>query len=85
MVTSSCSLRLFSSATSCSAVSVSTAPVAAQAPATTPTVPVSPDEVVRGDPMSPRIALVINAGAGYTPSGQGPSAQSPHRVLDLQA
>jgi len=23
--------------------------------------------------------------AGYTPNGQGPSAQSPHRVLDLQA
>jgi len=25
------------------------------------------------------------ADAGYTPTGQGPSAQSPHRVLDLQA
>jgi len=31
-------------------------------------VPVSPDEVVRGDPASPRIALVFNVGAGYTPA-----------------
>jgi peptidoglycan/xylan/chitin deacetylase (PgdA/CDA1 family) len=42
--------------------------VAAQAPSTAPTVPVSPDEVVRGDPASPRITLVINVGAGYTPA-----------------
>ena len=33
-----------------------------------PTVPVSADEVVRGDPTSPRIALVVNVGAGYTPA-----------------
>ncbi len=32
------------------------------------TVPVSPDEVERGDPSSPRIALVVNVGAGYTPA-----------------
>jgi peptidoglycan-N-acetylglucosamine deacetylase len=33
-----------------------------------PTVPVSADEVSRGDPASPRIALVVNVGAGYTPA-----------------
>lgn len=31
-------------------------------------VPVSAEEVVRGDPNSPRIALVINVGAGHTPA-----------------
>jgi peptidoglycan/xylan/chitin deacetylase (PgdA/CDA1 family) len=31
-------------------------------------VPVSAEEVVRGDPASSRIALVINVGAGYTPA-----------------
>jgi peptidoglycan/xylan/chitin deacetylase (PgdA/CDA1 family) len=33
-----------------------------------PTVPVSAEEVSRGDPNSPRIALVVNVGAGYTPA-----------------
>jgi peptidoglycan-N-acetylglucosamine deacetylase len=33
-----------------------------------PTVPVSADEVSRGDPGSPRIALVVNVGAGFTPA-----------------
>jgi peptidoglycan/xylan/chitin deacetylase (PgdA/CDA1 family) len=32
------------------------------------TVPVSPDEVVRGDPSRPNVALVLNVGAGYTPA-----------------
>jgi peptidoglycan-N-acetylglucosamine deacetylase len=32
------------------------------------TVPVSPEEVVRGDPSSPRIVLAINVGAGSTPA-----------------
>jgi peptidoglycan/xylan/chitin deacetylase (PgdA/CDA1 family) len=31
-------------------------------------VPVSPEEVVRGDPSRPWISLVFNAGAGYTPA-----------------
>src|SRR5205085_3121661 len=30
-----------------------------------PQVPVSPDEVVRGDPIRPWISLVFNAGAGH--------------------
>ena len=30
--------------------------------------PVSADEVSRGDPASPRIALVVNVGAGHTPA-----------------
>ncbi len=34
----------------------------------TGSVPVSPEEVVRGDPGSPRISLVVNVGAGYTPA-----------------
>src|SRR5947209_4900905 len=33
-----------------------------------PQVPVSPDEVVRGDPSRPWISLVFNAGAGYDPA-----------------
>ncbi len=33
-----------------------------------PQVPVSPDEVVRGDPSRPWISLVVNAGAGYEPA-----------------
>jgi peptidoglycan-N-acetylglucosamine deacetylase len=36
--------------------------------ATGPSVPVSAEEVSRGDPNSPRIALVVNVGAGYTPA-----------------
>jgi peptidoglycan/xylan/chitin deacetylase (PgdA/CDA1 family) len=43
------------------------ATVAAQG-AEAPTVPVSAEEVSRGDPASARIALVINVGAGYTPA-----------------
>jgi peptidoglycan/xylan/chitin deacetylase (PgdA/CDA1 family) len=39
---------------------------AAQAPV--PSVPVSPEEVVRGDPNVPRLSLVINVGAGYPPA-----------------
>jgi len=31
-------------------------------------VPVSAEEVVRGDPASPRVALVVNVGAGSTPA-----------------
>ncbi|MBM2812431.1 MAG: polysaccharide deacetylase [Chloroflexi bacterium] len=31
-------------------------------------VPVSPDEVVRGDPARPWVSLVFNAGAGYEPA-----------------
>ncbi len=33
-----------------------------------PSVPVSPEEVVRGDSSVRRISLVINVGAGYTPA-----------------
>lgn len=33
-----------------------------------PAVPVVPDEVVRGDPSLPNVALVINVGAGYEPA-----------------
>ena len=33
-----------------------------------PTVPVSSDEIVRGDPAQPAIALVFNVGAGYDPA-----------------
>ena len=33
-----------------------------------PRVPVSADEVVRGDPAQPNIALVFNVGAGYEPA-----------------
>jgi peptidoglycan/xylan/chitin deacetylase (PgdA/CDA1 family) len=33
-----------------------------------PQVPVSPDEVVRGDPSRPWITLAFNAGAGYDPA-----------------
>jgi peptidoglycan/xylan/chitin deacetylase (PgdA/CDA1 family) len=40
---------------------------AAQEPAA-PSVPVSPDEVERSDPASPRITLAVNVGAGYTPA-----------------
>ena len=58
-----------------------TAPVLAQAapalvpppdqpaePPTHPTVSVSEDEVVRGDPARPNVALVVNVGAGYEPA-----------------
>ncbi|HLI28148.1 MAG TPA: polysaccharide deacetylase family protein [Chloroflexota bacterium] len=45
---------------------VGAAPAIAQTPA--PSVPVSPEEVVRGDPAVPRLSLVINVGAGYTPA-----------------
>ena len=38
-------------------------PVAAQ-----PAVPVSPEEVTRGDPALPNLALVFNVGAGYEPA-----------------
>jgi peptidoglycan/xylan/chitin deacetylase (PgdA/CDA1 family) len=41
---------------------------AAQDAPAAPTVPVSPDEVVRGNPDSPRVSLVINIGAGHTPA-----------------
>ncbi len=33
-----------------------------------PTVPVSAEEVVRGDPSRPWVSLVFNAGAGYAPA-----------------
>ena len=33
-----------------------------------PTVPVSEEEVVRGDPERPNVALVINVGAGFEPA-----------------
>jgi peptidoglycan/xylan/chitin deacetylase (PgdA/CDA1 family) len=36
--------------------------------AQSPTVPVSDEEVVRGDPARPWVSLVINAGAGHTPA-----------------
>jgi peptidoglycan-N-acetylglucosamine deacetylase len=39
-----------------------------QDPVPAPSVPVSADEVVRGNPASPRISLVVNVGAGYTPA-----------------
>ena len=39
----------------------------AGAPPSPPTVPVSEDEVVRGDPSRPWVSLVFNIGAGYTP------------------
>ena len=37
-------------------------------PAARPTVPVSEEEVVRGDPSRPNVSLVINVGAGYEPA-----------------
>ena len=37
-------------------------------PPARPTVPVSEDEVVRGDPTRPNVALVVNVGAGYEPA-----------------
>ena len=37
-------------------------------PAARPTVPVSEEEVVRGDPSRPNVALVVNVGAGYEPA-----------------
>ncbi len=51
----------------CALASPSSAILAVQAPEPA-TVPVSADEVSRGDPNSPRIALVVNVGAGYTPA-----------------
>jgi peptidoglycan/xylan/chitin deacetylase (PgdA/CDA1 family) len=33
-----------------------------------PAVPVSADEVVRGDPARPWVSVIFNAGAGYTPA-----------------
>src|SRR5687768_2806869 len=33
-----------------------------------PTVPISEEEVVRGDASRPWVSLVINAGAGHTPA-----------------
>jgi peptidoglycan/xylan/chitin deacetylase (PgdA/CDA1 family) len=33
-----------------------------------PSVPVSPEEVTRGDPAEPNVALVFNVGAGYEPA-----------------
>ena len=36
--------------------------------APTAQVPVSPEEVVRGDPSRPWVSLVVNAGAGYEPA-----------------
>ena len=41
------------------------APVAA---ASQPQVPVSPDEVLRGDPTEPTVALIFNVGAGFEPA-----------------
>jgi peptidoglycan/xylan/chitin deacetylase (PgdA/CDA1 family) len=38
------------------------------APVTQTTVPVSEEEVVRGDPTRPNLALVVNVGAGYEPA-----------------
>ena len=37
-------------------------------PAPRPTVPIAEDEVVRGDPSHPNVALVVNVGAGYEPA-----------------
>lgn len=37
-------------------------------PAPRPTVPVSEEEVVRGDPARPNVALVVNVGASYEPA-----------------
>ncbi len=51
----------------CALASPSSAILAVQAPEPA-TVPVSADEVSRGDPNSPRIVLVVNVGAGYTPA-----------------
>ena len=49
-------------------VALSLATAATAQDAARPTVPVSADEVSHGDPASPRIALAINVGAGYTPA-----------------
>src|SRR5687768_560099 len=45
-------------------------PTAYSSPAYSAPVPVSPDEVVRGDPERPWVSLVVNAGAGYGPAGE---------------
>jgi peptidoglycan/xylan/chitin deacetylase (PgdA/CDA1 family) len=45
-----------------------TEPPPGPAPAPARTVEVSPEEVVRGDPNRPNVALVINVGAGYEPA-----------------
>src|SRR5438132_7695326 len=44
------------------------APLGAQADTQPPTVPVSAEEIVRGDASRPWVSLVFNAGAGYTPA-----------------
>jgi len=46
---------------------VALAPGSAWSQAARPSVPISPEEVVRGDPSRPWVSLVFNAGAGYTP------------------
>ncbi|GEM_PF-5158682 len=38
------------------------------APSPRPSIPISPEEVVQGDPSRPWISLVFNAGAGYRPA-----------------
>jgi peptidoglycan/xylan/chitin deacetylase (PgdA/CDA1 family) len=43
-------------------------PAAAGQPAPSTQVPVSAEEVVRGDPARPWLSLVVNAGAGYEPA-----------------
>jgi peptidoglycan/xylan/chitin deacetylase (PgdA/CDA1 family) len=59
----------FAAVTTLVAILVATSgQTAAQETRSGASVPVSPEEVVRGDPTSPRIALVINVGAGYTPA-----------------
>jgi peptidoglycan/xylan/chitin deacetylase (PgdA/CDA1 family) len=50
------------------AIALSGPPIAAAQSPEAPRVPVSAEEVARGDPSSPRIALVVNVGAGHTPA-----------------
>jgi peptidoglycan-N-acetylglucosamine deacetylase len=48
---------------------VPTPPALAQgAPSAAAQVPITPDEVVQGDPERPWVSLVVNAGAGYEPA-----------------
>jgi peptidoglycan/xylan/chitin deacetylase (PgdA/CDA1 family) len=50
----------------CTLTAVLPRPNAAHGQGSGGTVPITPEEVVRGDPSSPRISLIFNVGAGHT-------------------
>jgi peptidoglycan/xylan/chitin deacetylase (PgdA/CDA1 family) len=49
-------------------LSLAAAPAQVWSQPARPAVPVTPEEVVRGDPSRPWVSLVFNAGAGYQPA-----------------